>query len=115
MTGRNIIITEIIKTRGNILHTTVKRNHISKEIVLEKHTEILPEPEMASKENQEDVQVTNTDHMELSVTTEILLHTEIMEEGNKAKALINLIGIEENPAALVIIITEMTEETDRVL
>ena len=131
MTGKRITMIGIIR-RKDIpevidLHATVEISHISEEIILENPKEILPKAEEISQNmSPEEDQVKNAGHMDQNVIMEILLHTEVITEGElhhtveKAEgtnttATINLIDIEENPAALMIDTAMITAEKDRAL
>ena len=95
MAGGKMTITGILRTEGDIPgvinhHAVMERNLTSDHIllkgggiILERTEEVLPVTEVISKDmTRRRVQEINTDHMDLTVTMVMLLHTGVMEEGD---------------------------------
>ena len=132
MTRKMITIIEIIKRDADILevtdlHTKIRIGHISEEIILGSPEEVLPNTEVTNPDmSPEEDLVTNINHMDLTVTMVMLLHTEVMA-GEVLHHTMETVGetstitttdlkdTEENPVALLTDTTTTTEEIDRAL
>ena len=133
-------ITGILRTEGDIPgvinhHAVMERNLTSDHIllkgggiILERTEEVLPVTEVISKDmTRRRVQEINTDHMDLTVTMVMLLHTGVMEEGDLHHTIETVEGTRtattidqevtegENPVALETDPLMTVEEADRAL
>ena len=129
-TGRRMIITKIVRTPGDIQgkinpSATTTISHTSTETTLERE-EVLHKTEVINQGQTTDRdQETNTDHMALSVTIRMLLHTEVetgedpphtaQVEGIKVTTMTSLQDTEGSHVALDQDTAMMAEITDRAL